>query len=135
MLEEYGIVEQGSRAFGCNKTGAMKDFIFDGNAVITSAVQRVLYQLLYEKYGGPPWTHETLPGIVLNWLDEEGLSREKILAYKSERGESMTKVIHTEMARLGSKVGGSLKREMSIQNALRDALYRSWELGNWDHGL
>ena len=38
ILKEYGIVEKSSVAFGCNRTGAMKDFSSNGHFVLTSAI-------------------------------------------------------------------------------------------------
>ena len=46
---------------GCNRTSAMKDFVIHGRCVETSAIQRILHQVLLEKYGGPLWTYESLP--------------------------------------------------------------------------
>lgn len=72
LLKEFGTVEEDSKAFGCNRTGAMKDLIYDGQAVSSSAVQRVIHQLTLERKGGPLWTYETMPELVKSWLSEGG---------------------------------------------------------------
>ena len=53
LSKEYGVVEESSKAFGCNRTSVMKAFISDGQSVSTSAIQRVMNQKPLEKYGGP----------------------------------------------------------------------------------
>ena len=78
MLKEYGVVEKGSEAFGFNRTGAVKDFVSDGNSALTSAFQRIMHQVLLERYGGPRWTYDNLPDIIREWLTEEGFGTAKI---------------------------------------------------------
>ena len=80
----------------------MKDFIIHGRCVILSAVQRIMHQVLLEKYGGPVWTCEDLPNIVRDWLSGS---------------------IHAEMGRRGGGNAGSLRREMTIQKALAGGLF------------
>ncbi|CAD6594556.1 MAG: hypothetical protein ASARMPREDX12_009544 [Alectoria sarmentosa] len=97
LLKEYGIVEKSSVAFGCSRTGAMKDFSSNGHFVLTSAVQRVLYQVSWEKYGGPLWTYDSIPELVETWLREEGFDKDQIGALADGEGIPLARAIHTEM--------------------------------------
>ena len=116
-------VEEGVRTVGCNRTSAMKDFVIHGRCVIMSAIQRIMHQVLLEKYGGPPWTYETLPSIVRDWLSAEGFNKTKILAAASENGVSLANSIHSEMGRIGGKGNASIRREMTIRKALAGGLF------------
>ena len=116
-------VEEGVRTVGWNRNGAMRDFVPDGRCVITSAIQRIMHQVLQEKYGGPPWTYEALPNMVRDWLSVKGFHKAKILAIASENGVSLAKSIHSEMGRIGGKGNASMRREMTIQKALAGGLF------------
>ena len=82
-----------------------------------------MHQVLLEKYGGPPWTYETLRNIVRDWLSAEGFNKAKILAIASENGISLANSIHSEMGRIGGRHAGSIRREMTIQKALAGGLF------------
>ena len=101
----------------------MKDFVIHGRCVETSAIQRIIHQVLLEKYGGPPWTYENLPIIVRDWLSAGGFNKAKILAHASGKGVSLANSIHSEMGRLGGMRGGSIRREMTIHKALSGGLF------------
>ena len=116
-------VEKGARAVGWNRNGAMKAFVIHGRCVLTSAIQRVVHQVLVEKYGGSPWTYETLPNIVQDWLSVEGFNKAKILAIASKNAISLANAIHAEMGRRGGENNGSLRRKMTIQRALAGSLF------------
>ena len=116
-------VEKGARAVGWNRSGARKDFVTNGRCVVTSAIQRVVHQMLLEKYGGSPWTYETLPNIVQDWLSVEGFNKAKILAIESENGVTLAGSIHSGMGRFGGQNNGSLRRKMTIQRALAGSLF------------
>lgn len=101
----------------------MKDFIPNGRCVIPSAIQMIMYQVCLEKYGGPAWTYETLPNKVRDWLSVEGFNKAKILAAAKDKGVSLASSIHSEMGRIGGKVNGSIRRDMTIQKALSGGLF------------
>ena len=101
----------------------MKDFVVHGRCVILSVVQRIMHQVLLEKYGGPLWTPDDLPIIVRDWLTAEGYQRAKILTYANEKGVSLASAIQAEMGRRGGGNAGSLRREMTIQKALAGGLF------------
>ena len=82
-----------------------------------------MHQVLLEKYGDPPWTYDTLPNMVRDWLSAEGFNKAKILAIASENGIALADSIHSEMGRIGGRHAGSIRREMTIQKALAGGLF------------
>ena len=133
LLKEFGVVEENSLAFGCNRTSAMKDFTTAGQPITTSPVQRIMHQILLEKYGGPTWTFEGLPEVVKRWLVEEGFGKDKMLTLARDKGKSLASAIHAEMTRLGGKATSSMKKELTIQNALAGGLFTV--RGSWKGGM
>ena len=123
MLKAYGIVEQPAKAFGLNRTGAMKDFIHSQRSYTVSAMQRVLHQKTLEDYGGPVWSFDMMPDVVQSWLSAEGFGRTTILALAEARSVSLANVVYSEMCKSNGLASGSGRRELMIQHALAGGLF------------
>ena len=72
----------------------------------------MLYQVSWEKYGGPLWTYDTIPELVETWLREEGFDKEQIGAFADGEGISLARAIHTEMSIRG---GQASQRKRALQ--------------------
>ena len=116
-------VEEGVRTVGWNRTSAMKVFGTHGRCVIMSAIQRVMQQVLLEKYGGAPWTYQILREVFRDWLSVEGFNKAKTLAAASENGVSLGNAVRSEMARRAGQNCGSIRQEITIQRALAGGLF------------
>ena len=123
MLKAYGVVEQPARAFGLNRTGAMKDHIHSQRSYTDSAMQRVLHQKTLEEYGGPVWSFDTMPDTVQNWLSVEGCDRATILALIEAQSTSLTNAVYSVMCRSNGLASGSGRRELMIQHALAGGFF------------
>lgn len=113
LLKGFKIVEKDSKAFGCNRTGVMKAFIYDGRYMSLSVVQRVMHQETLEEYGSPHWTYDALPAIAKSWLPEESSAKKRPLLSFGNVTSRLR--MQFEMSRLGSKSCDSLKRKITVQ--------------------
>jgi len=118
FLSRYGIVESETRAFGANRTGAMKDFILDGSSVSQTAVQLVSHQNVMEIYGGPEWTYSTLPDVVLECLSAKGFREAEILALQKPDAMSLASAIRSKIGACSGEEESYGRQGLAIQDAL-----------------
>lgn len=121
ILKMYGIVESDSKAFGLNRTGAMRDW---GMRTMDSALQILLYQLLLEEYGGEHWNSGTLPPPVKSWISTLKTGSKNDLESDIRNGISWSEAVNRAMGRAGAKAANDVKLAKSIQKAISGGPFR-----------
>lgn len=121
VLKRYGVVNVNSEAFGCNRTGGMRDW---GMKTTDSAVQLVIQQRLSEEYGGERWNFGNLPSAVADWFAAQDLVLKDYLRRQVEDGNCLTDEINKVMGRLGAKACNDARMAKAIRKLLSGGSYQ-----------
>ena len=130
ILSKYGVVEASAKAFGLNRTGAMRDW---GVKTMDSALQIVLHQRLIEEYGGEPWELGRLPPVVANWYQPLDTKLKDFIIQAVREGTSVSKVFNSVMGQLGARACQEAHLAQSVQKVLSGGLFQLKHNGSKGH--
>ena len=121
ILRYYGIVESTAKAFGLNRTSAMRDW---GMKTMDSTLQIVIYQRLLEEYGGEPWKLDMLPPVVADWYSPLDKELKDWIDNAVREVSSVSRALNSAMGKLGASACRDASIFQSVQKVLTGGQFR-----------